>query len=258
MIIKLYQVDAFTDVPFGGNPAAICPLNSWISDGLMQKIANENNLSETAFFVPKNNTYELRWFTPKVEVDLCGHATLGAAYVIFKHINSSTNEITFKSRSGTLIVSRKDEYLTLDFPAIAYTECNSNHLRKIFHSESIEAYKGVDYMVVLKNEEEVKSFSPDFNLIEQLDSRGLIITAQGNKAEFVSRWFGPQVGVPEDPVTGSAHCMLAPYWANRLNKSKLYAEQLSTRLGKIYCETKGDRVLLSGQVMPFLNGQIEI
>ena len=246
-------------VLFGGNPAAVCPLEKWLSDELMQKIATENNLSETVFFVAHTDHYEIRWFTPKVEVDLCGHATLAAAHVIFNFLNTSLNTIRFKSKSGDLIVSRESDYLTLDFPVVPATPCLANEIiTQALGIHPQEIWKGADYMVVVDTEAQIRRCVPNFQLIEKLDARGLVITARGEKADFVSRWFGPQVGVNEDPVTGSAHCMLAPYWASKLNKTKLYAEQLSARLGKIYCEVTGDRVLLSGQSVLYLHGEIEV
>ena len=259
MKIRLYQVDAFTDKLFGGNPAAVCPLENWLTDDLMQKIAEENNLSETVFFVPCESFYEIRWFTPKTEVALCGHATLAAAYVIFNDLNKNTNELVFKSKSGELIVTKDNNYLTLNFPAVPAVRYELDELlSKVFLFKPEEVWKGTDFMVVLKHEEQVRTFEPNFNLIEKLDSRGLAITAPGEKADFVSRWFGPQVGVNEDPVTGSAHCMLAPYWASRLNKTKLYAEQLSPRIGKIHCEVQKERVFLTGQGVLYLKGEIEV
>lgn len=259
MNIHLYQVDAFTDVLFGGNPAAICPLHKWIAPDLMQKIAEENNLSETAFFVPNEDQYEIRWFTPKIEVDLCGHATLAAAYVIFNYLNKETNKIIFKSKSGELTVTRNKTYFTLDFPNVSFTAHPLDELlSEIISIKPEEVFKGTDFMVVLNNEDQVRQFKPNFGLIEKLDSRGLIITAPGKKVDFVSRWFGPQVGVNEDPVTGSAHCMLAPYWSRKLNKTKLCAEQLSSRVGKIDCEIRHERVLLTGQAVLYLEGEIKL
>ncbi len=257
MNIAIYQIDAFTDTRFGGNPAAVCPLKNWLSDDLMQKIAAENNLSETAFFVAKDDYYELRWFTPKTEVNLCGHATLASAYVIFNFIDTSIDQITFTSKSGNLMVTREGQFIILDFPAeTLLSKEDANSFTQVLNIKPQEVWKGIDYLAVLENEDQVRQLLPNFVLIEKLDARGLVVTAQGNKADFVSRWFGPQVGVWEDPVTGSAHCMLAPYWAKRLNRTKLYAEQLSERLGKINCEVKADRVLLMGQAVPYMKGEI--
>lgn len=258
MKINLYQVDAFTDKLFGGNPAAVCPLTYWLSKELMQKIAQENNLSETAFFIKTGQHYEIRWFTPKTEVDLCGHATLATAFVIFNYIDNNIDTISFKSRSGELIVTRNENLFVLDFPIINAKKYSPDEkLLQLFPFEIVEFFKGTDFMIVLESEEQVRLFQPNFSLIEQLPSRGLIITSPGKTVDFVSRWFGPQVGVNEDPVTGSAHCMLAPYWAHRLNKSRLYAEQLSERLGKIHCEVKNGRVFLTGQAVLYMKGEIE-
>ena len=259
MKINLYQVDAFTDKLFEGNPAAVCPLPFWLSNEVMQNIANENNLSETVFFVKVGQGYEIRWFTPKTEVDLCGHATLAAAYVIFNYIHKAEKKIIFKSKSGELIVTKYEDKIMMDFPIANYEKLEpDNILSQLFPFKVLDFFKGTDFMVVLSDEEQIRKFQPNFNLIEKLSARGLIITAPGNSVDFVSRWFGPQVGVNEDPVTGSAHCMLAPYWAIRLNKSKLYAEQISKRLGKIECEVRGERVFMKGQAVLYLTGEIKI
>lgn len=259
MKIQLYQVDAFTNVLFGGNPAAICPLDYWLDNHLMQKIASENNLSETAFFVTQDNRYEIRWFTPKTEVDLCGHATLAAAFVIFYYLNINIDKVIFSSKSGELIVTKNNSHIILNFPIISTESYEVDDLiSQIVQVKPVAVFKGADIMIVLNTEDQVRQFIPDYRLIEKLNSRGLVITAPGCEVDFVSRWFGPQVGVNEDPVTGSAHCMLAPYWASRLNKTNLYAEQLSARLGKIYCEVKNNRVLLAGQAVLYLKGEIEI
>lgn len=261
MLIKLYQIDAFAENLFGGNPAAVCPLNQWLSDDIMQKIASENNLSETAFFVQKSmNTYHIRWFTPKVEVDLCGHATLAAAYVIFNYLNISESKITFNSRSGNLTASQNSEDITLDFPIATFNKCETYEASLInsLNVKPLEVLKGDDYMVVVESQKIVEECMPDFNLMAKINTRGVIITARGDKVDFVSRWFGPQVGVPEDPVTGSAHCMLAPYWGTELNKNKLHAEQLSSRLGKLTCELKNQRVFLTGRAIPYFSGEMNI
>lgn len=260
MLIKIYQVDAFTNKLFGGNPAAVCPLESWLDDSTMQKIASENNLSETAFFIREDQNYSIRWFTPKVEVDLCGHATLATAYVIYQYLKETKAEIKFKSRSGELRVIQNDDNLTLDFPVLPLLQCNTRNelILKALKVAPLEIWKGDDYMLVLANEAEVRNCTPDFNLLKNLDARGVIITAKGNSVDFVSRWFGPQSGVDEDPVTGSSHCVLAPYWAQKLGKTKLQAWQLSQRHGELLCEVVGDRVLLSGKVVPYLCGEINI
>lgn len=259
MKLKLYQVDAFTDTLFGGNPAIICTLDQWISTELLQKIARENSNAETAFIVPMNAHYEIRWFTSETEVDLCGHATLAAAYVVFQFLKNKSKSITFKSKSGELIVTRNKDYFTLDFPAVHIVrDVSKNFIGKAIGVMPTEVWRGIDYMVVLPNEELVKKCEPNFDLIARLDARGISVTAKGRKADFVSRFFGPRVGINEDSVTGSAHCYMAPYWSKHLKKNKLYAEQLSPRLGKLYCEVKNNRVLLSGKAVPYLIGEIEL
>jgi PhzF family phenazine biosynthesis protein len=260
MKISFYQVDTFTNELFKGNPAAICVLEHWLGEKVLQNIAAENNLSETAFLVQKNQTYDIRWFTPTVEVDLCGHATLGSAFVIFNYLDKSSNKISFNSKSGELIALREKDFITLDFPTILGQPCNAmERIASALDLQPLEVFKGsMDYMAVLESEEGVRQCRPNLNLIKDLDARGLVVTARGEKADFVSRWFGPQVGVKEDPVTGSAHCMLAPYWAKKLNKTKLQAEQLSLRAGKIHCQVNGEHVLLSGEAVLYLQGLITI
>lgn len=260
MLVKIYQVDAFTDKLFAGNPAAVCPLESWLDNSTMQKIASENNLSETAFFIREGESYSIRWFTPKVEVDLCGHATLATAYVIYQYLRETKPEIKFKSKSGELRVIQNGDSLTLDFPVLPLKQCETTNelIIKGLKVAPLEVWRGEDYMVVLSNEQQVKNCTPDFNLLKKLDARGVIITAKGDSVDFVSRWFGPQSGIDEDPVTGSSHCVLAPYWAKKLNRTKLHAWQLSQRHGELLCEIVGDRVLLSGKVTPYLCGEINV
>lgn len=258
--IKIYQIDAFTEKVFGGNPAAVCVLNAWLEDEVMQKIAAENNLAETAFVVPKGNDYELRWFTPTVEVDLCGHATLASAYVLFRYYNHSTDKIIFHSRrSGLLAVEKNNEELTLDFPAdvVEVTEV-PQALIAAFGKAPVEAYRGKsDYLLIYASQKEVEDFNPDINLINSVDARGVIVSAVGYEVDFVSRFFAPQVGVNEDPVTGSAHTTLTPYWSNRLGKSRLSARQLSQRKGDLKCELIYDRVRITGKAVAYLTGEIE-
>lgn len=261
MNIKIYQVDAFTDRIFSGNPAAVCPLESWIDDELLQKIALENNLSETAFFVKKDDKYEIRWFTPTVEVDLCGHATLASAYVIFNHENHTDDVIHFSSlRSGELTVSKKDDFYTLNFPTDEILETDmKDEIRYGFDIMPIEVWKGKsDYLLVFENENQIKTIKPNLAEIVKLKARGVIITAKGDEVDFVSRFFGPQCGVDEDPVTGSAHTTLIPYWYNKLNKIELTAQQLSARKGYLKCKYMGDRVLISGQARLFMKGEINL
>jgi len=258
---KLYQVDAFTDKLFGGNPAAVCPLEKWLDDALMQKIAMENNLAETAFYVKQDKFYEIRWFTPKVEVDLCGHATLAAAFVLFHHEGHTEDVIHFHSpRSGALNVYRNADWLTLDFPADTISEVAiSDDFVQCFNRKPVEVYKGKsDYMFLFEQEADISNATPRFDTIAQLDARGLIITAKGNQVDFVSRFFAPQVGVMEDPVTGSAHTTLTPFWAKRLNKNPLSAIQWSERKGYLQCRVEGDRVKISGQAKLYLTGEIYI
>jgi PhzF family phenazine biosynthesis protein len=261
--IAIYQVDAFTDVLFGGNPAAICPLEAWLPDETMQAIAAENNLAETAFFVPSNGTggqaYQLRWFTPAVEVDLCGHATLASAYVIAHHVDPGVTEVAFDSASGPLKVTRDGEIFTLDFPGRkpeAFDDKGA--VAAALGIAQQEVLKAKMLMAVLSSEAEVRAADPDMEKVKALPGDGLIVTAPGDSVDFVSRYFAPHAGIPEDPVTGSAHCVLTPYWAGRLGKATLEARQISARGGKLTVEDKGDRVLISGRVTPYLEGRIRV
>ena len=259
--IKLYQVDAFTDKLFAGNPAAVCPLDNWISDELMQNIALENNLAETAFIVKKDHQYEIRWFTPAVEVDLCGHATLASAFVLFNFEGQQGNVINFHSpRSGPLTVTRNNDMLTLNFPADPVEQVEPlDEMLTGFDIQPTEAYKGkTDYMLLFGNEEEIKNLKPDYTIIAQLNARGIIVTAKGKEVDFVSRFFGPQSGINEDPVTGSAHTTLTPFWSNILGKKELTAKQLSPRGGYLECRDLGDRVEISGKAKSYLIGEIII
>jgi PhzF family phenazine biosynthesis protein len=258
---KLYQVDAFTEKLFGGNPAAVCPLNEWLDDTLLQKIAMENNLAETAFYVKLDDRYEIRWFTPNVEVDLCGHATLATAYVLFFHENHTGNAIIFHSpRSGELTVSKKADRLTLDFPIDEFSEIPiSSEITNCFDRKPVEVYKGkTDYLLVFEKETDITDIKPHFERIAKLKARGVIITAKGETVDFVSRFFAPQSGIIEDPVTGSAHTTLTPYWAGKLNKTELSAIQLSERKGYLQCKFLGERVEISGQAKLYLKGEIFI
>jgi len=258
---KIYQVDAFTDKLFGGNPAAVCPLAAWPSDDILQKIAMENNLAETAFYVNHGERYEIRWFTPKVEVDLCGHATLAAAFVLFTMENFTGDAITFYSpRSGILNVTREADWLTLDFPADEfYSIPVSGEIISCFDKQPLEAYKGkMDYMLVYERESDIKEITARLEAIAALDARGIIITAKGEQVDFVSRFFAPQSGIVEDPVTGSAHTTLIPYWSEKLNKAEMLATQQSERKGYLRCKLLGDRVEISGQARLYLTGEIHI
>lgn len=256
--LKRYQIDAFAERIFEGNPAVVCPLQNWLPDHVMQNIAMENNLSETAFYVKNDDGYRIRWFTPLVEVDLCGHATLAAAYVLFNHEGFSGQTISFQSRSGILNVSRKDELISLDFPLDIITEIKiTPDLSDLFTEPISQVFKGkTDYMFVFENEKNVLECKPDFDKLSLLPARGIIITAPGNQVDFVSRFFGPQSGVDEDPVTGSAHTTLTPYWASRLAKTELKAAQLSARGGILYCELLGNRVAIRGKAKLFSTGTI--
>lgn len=260
MNMQIYQVDAFTDRIFGGNPAAVCPLESWLSDDILQNIAMENNLSETGFYVKKGDDYEIRWFTPTVEVELCGHATLAAAHVIFTFDNYPGEEITFHSKSGILKVGKRDQLLTMNFPADNINRTViPPEAKECFGIDPVEAYKGrTDFILVFQSQKDIEEIDPNFHLINKLDARGVIVTAPGNEVDFVSRFFCPQVGINEDPVTGSAHTTLTPYWSERLNKTRLTALQLSARKGYLLCEFDNDRVKISGKAKTYMKGKISI
>lgn len=259
MKLPIYQIDAFASKAFEGNPAAVVPLDEWLPDEVMQSIAEENNLAETAFFVPTCSGFHIRWFTPKDEVKLCGHATLASAYVLFNCLEYEEPSVRFDSLSGTLTVTRNGEYLTLDFPNQRPVICGAPQaLVDGLGIEPIACLVNEDYMAVFSSEEEVAAIQPDYQLLEQLDRRGVIVTAPGNKSDFVARFFAPRLGVPEDPVTGSAYTHLTPYWAEQLGKEKLSAIQISPRTGKLQCEVKGDRVLISGTAVKYLEGCISV
>jgi PhzF family phenazine biosynthesis protein len=261
MKIPIYQIDAFAESTFSGNPAAVCPLEDWLEDKLLQAIAAENNLSETAFLVTKNDTIEIRWFTPETEVELCGHATLAAAHVLFNHLDFPAEKIEFQSvNRGRLSVIKKGEFLELDFPA--------DHLEPALPPEGLvramgrkplEIWKGRnDYLLFYGSQEDVEEIKPDFSALKKVRARGIIVTAGGYDFDFVSRFFAPAVGVNEDPVTGSAHTSLTPFWAHRLNQLSFDAVQLSKRGGFLHCQLSGDRVLISGKAKTYLIGDIFI
>ncbi|MEM8999081.1 MAG: PhzF family phenazine biosynthesis protein [Bacteroidota bacterium] len=262
MKLKLFQIDAFTDHVFGGNPAAVCILDNWLEADLMQKIAQENNLAETAFVVQKNSTFELRWFTPETEVDLCGHATLATAFVLFNDYGYNENTIQFYSpRSGELWVEKQaNGFMTLDFPTDETVAIqNIAELDRAIGLTPFQTIKGkTDYLLIYNSQQEIEAIAPNFHLLDQLDCRGVIVSAQGDQVDFVSRFFAPQCGIAEDPVTGSAHTTLTPYWAKVLGKTKMKAKQLSTRGGDLICEDLGERVKISGKAVPYLFGEIEI
>jgi PhzF family phenazine biosynthesis protein len=259
MKLKQYQVDAFTSRPFKGNPAAVCPLEGWLDDELLQAIAEENNLSETAFFVPSAKGFRLRWFTPVREVNLCGHATLATAHIIFETLDYSSQVITFETRSGDLFVERKGECLAMDFPTDPPTPCQfSELLEQGLGLRPLELLAADDYIAVFDSEATVRAIMPDQTLLSRLDLRGVVVTAPGMDVDFVSRFFAPKFGIPEDPVTGSAHCELAPYWAKKLGKDILTARQVSRRSGNLTCEMKADRVILSGQAVTVMVAEIAL
>lgn len=259
--MKIYQVDAFTDKLFAGNPAAVCPLNKWLPDEVMQSIALENNLSETAFYVKNGEACEIRWFTPTIEVDLCGHATMATAYVLFYHENHSSNLINlFSPRSGPLSVSKSGDILTLNFPVDTLQEVKVTY-KNTFGLNILpqRAFKGrTDMVLVYSNEEEIVQLTPDFAKLAKIEARGIIVTAAGKNVDFVSRFFGPNAGVNEDPVTGSAHTSLAPFWAEELGKVELDAKQLSFRGGSLHCKLIDDRVEISGKSRLYMKGEIFI
>ncbi len=257
--IPIYQVDAFASEVFAGNPAAVCPLEAWLPDQVMQAVAAENNLSETAFFVKQGEVYDLRWFTPAAEVDLCGHATLGSAYVIATHLDPGAERTVFHTRSGPLTVTRKRELYTLDLPAQPAERIETSaEASAALGRPPVELWDGGKTMAVLEDEAAVRAVSPDLAKVAALPGDGLIVTGPGDDCDFVSRYFAPHVGIPEDPVTGSAHCVLTPYWAKRLGKARLTARQVSLRGGELVVEDKGARVLVSGRVAPYLEGRIRI
>jgi PhzF family phenazine biosynthesis protein len=260
MKLKIYQIDAFADHVFEGNPAAVIPLENWLPDAVMQLIALENNLSETAFFAPVENGFNIRWFTPAAEVDLCGHATLATAHVLFNHLNYTENEIRFDSRSGILKVKKEQDLIILNFPASKLTEIEiPENLRNAFNHKPVKSLKGRDdIMLIFENEEQITQLKPDFQQILESKTRGIIVTAKSENYDFVSRFFAPAVGVNEDPVTGSAHTMLIPYWSKELGKNELTAKQVSARGGIVHCKDCGDRVEIGGKAVTFLVGEINI
>ena len=259
MKLPLYQIDAFTGRVFGGNPAAVCPLKEWLDDGVLQAIAQENNLSETAFFVPIEHGYHIRWFTPVAEVDLCGHATLASAYVLFNIMDSSLSRVSFRSRSGILTVSKESDLLAMDFPSQPPRPCDAPaDLLEGLGIKPLQVLCSEDFLVVFSNEGEIRALEPDMAKLKSLPLRGVIVTARGGEADFVSRFFAPKYGISEDPVTGSAHCALTPYWAKELNKTPLKAHQVSKRGGELFCSDHGKRVLIAGRAVKYLEGTITL
>lgn len=260
MELDLYQVDAFASELFKGNPAAVCPLDDWLPDETLQNIAMENNLSETAYFVKEGDRYRLRWFTPVSEVDLCGHATLASAHVLVNHLEYEGDEILFETNSGELRVKKEESWYVMNFPAAKLMR--EAPPLDLYHALggniAVEVFKDDDFLWVLESEEEVRSIDPDFRLMAKVKTRGVIVTAPGEETDFVSRFFAPSVGIDEDPVTGSAHTMLTPYWSKKLNKKTLTARQISARGGEIRCRMLGERVEIAGQAQTYLTGTIRI
>jgi PhzF family phenazine biosynthesis protein len=257
MSVPIYQVDAFTDQPFHGNPAAVCPLPYWFDDSLLQAIAAENNLSETAFIVARDSAFELRWFTPTTEVDLCGHATLAAAFVVFNRLNYQLPEVRFHTRASGILTVKYGAggMLTMDFPLRRARVCPPpTALIEGLGLQPQEVLFADDYLVILASEQEVRAVRPRFDLLATLPGRGVIISAAGERTDIVSRFFAPKYGINEDPVTGSAHCTLTPYWCDRLDTTRLVAQQISARTGNIICELRKERVLLSGHAVLILEG----
>ena len=262
MKFSIYQVDAFTDKVFCGNPAAVIPLNNWLDADLMQQIAAENNLSETVFFVKNSDgSYHIRWFTPGFEIDLCGHATLASAFIIKKYIDTHVEEILFTTEKvGTLRALCKSGMYTLDFPARMPQPCEIPSIlyKSLGIKNAVEVLKSRDYFVVLPDEQAVIDINPDMTLVKELDAVGVTVTAKGKSADVVSRFFAPKAGIPEDPVTGSAHCNIVPYWCEKLGKNKLFAKQISPRGGDLWCELINDRVMMSGHCAEFMKGEISL
>src|SRR5688572_27574894 len=262
MKFSIYQVDAFTDKVFHGNPAAVIPLNEWLDADLMQRLAAENNLSETVFFVKNSDgSYHIRWFTPGFEIDLCGHATLASAFIIKKYIDTAAEVILFTTEKvGVLRALCKNGMYTLDFPARMPQPCEIPSIlyKSLGIKDAIEVLKSRDYFVVLADEQAVIDTNPDMTLVKELDAVGVTVTAKGKSADVVSRFFAPKAGIPEDPVTGSAHCNIVPYWCEKLGKNKLFAKQISPRGGDLWCELVNDRVMMSGHCAEFMKGEILI
>ena len=259
MQISIYQVDAFTERLFEGNPAAVVPLEEWLCDTQMQAIAQENNLAETAFFVPSGDAYDLRWFTPTHEVDLCGHATLASAHVLYAHLNYSKESVAFHTRSGQLIVTKQANTYVMDFPAQAGVSCEApEQLHKAFNKQHLKCWQSEDYILLFDSEREVLELQPNMEQLLQVDLRGVIATAASAEYDFVARFFGPKVGVPEDSVTGSAYTQLTPLWADRLGRTKFKARQVAKRGGELSCELVEDRVILGGQAVTYMTGTINV
>jgi PhzF family phenazine biosynthesis protein len=260
MKLRLFQIDAFASRVFAGNPAAVVPLEAWLDDATLQRIATENNLSETAFLVGGGGDYEIRWMTPALEVDLCGHATLASAWVVFHELEPGRTEVVFRSKSGPLGVVAKGDRLALDFPSRPPepAEAQQGPLGDGLGQAPEAAFSSRDLMAVFAREEDVRTLAPDMAKLATFAVTGVIATAPGSDCDFVSRFFAPAYGIPEDPVTGSAHCTLVPYWAKRLGRTELHARQISPRGGELFCELQGDRVEIAGHAVKYLEGTIEV
>jgi PhzF family phenazine biosynthesis protein len=259
MEIPFFQVDAFTDRVFAGNPAAVCPLSSWLDDTVLQGIAAENNLAETAFFVPDGEGYHLRWFTPTNEVELCGHATLASAWVLMNRVRTGLTEVRFRAIAGELRVTREGDLYALDFPSRPPKRIEPpRDLLAAIGTEPDQVWLARDYLAVFEKEAHVRAIKPDFRKLSEMNMYALIVTAPGESADFVSRFFAPGHGIDEDPVTGSAHCTLIPFWSERLGRKKLRAVQISKRTGELFCEDRGDRVKIAGRAVLFAEGKIYI
>jgi PhzF family phenazine biosynthesis protein len=257
----IYQVDAFTNKLFGGNPAAVIPLQAWLGDELMQQIAGENNLAETVFFVPEGEGFRIRWFTPELEIDLCGHATLASAFVLYEHLGYSAEQVLFYSKSGELIISRDGDKYQLNFPSrmpVPLSTYPDQLLAGLGLTDVLGVYKSRDFVVEVASEKEVRNLNIEMSLLNQIDVIGIIVTAPGSDCDFVSRFFAPNCGIPEDPVTGSSHSELIPFWAGKLHKQQLHARQLSKRGGELWCEHLGDRVTMSGNCVFYMKGEISV
>jgi PhzF family phenazine biosynthesis protein len=259
MQLAIYQVDAFADRLFAGNPAAVCPLEAWLPDAAMQAIAAENNLSETAFFVPRGDDYDLRWFTPTIEIDLCGHATQASGFIVMTRLAPERATVQFHTRSGPLTVTRRGDLFELDLPSRPPEPCAmSPRFLAALGRRPAQVLGAKMYLAVYESEGEVAALTPDLGALTEIDRDGVIVSAPGRDCDFVSRYFAPHAGIPEDPVTGSAHCTLVPYWAARLGKTKLHARQISRRGGELFCELAGDRVRLAGRAALYLEGRIHV
>lgn len=259
MELRLLQIDTFTDVVLGGNPAAVCPLDAWLDDPTMQAIAAENNLSETAFFVPAGEGYDLRWFTPNVEVDLCGHATLAVAFVVFEDLRPDTKRVDFATKSGRLTVVREGADLVMDFPAQPATPVQPPELLlSALGNAPIEVLAGADYIAVFENAADVAQLRPDLGMLMKLDRRGVVATAPGDDTDYVLRFFAPKNAVPEDPVSGNVQTALVPYWSRKLGKPRLTVRQLSARGGAMICEDHGERISIAGRAVRYMDARISV